>query len=705
MPDVLTAVPTELKQPTQTEAFHHGGQDKTTVPTGAPKEQADRAEHLNAVREHANSTTGAEVFRANQPRPDFNKTDSNALQAQLGAEEAVLGTDGKPSMPTEASQDAKDIFAAGEEARESYEPVLQYTQIVAEAARTGRTAEQVYDKGAAEWKVFEDKALDTLLTDGGLREGIDGLKDLDSDPAAQRAIVKDRLATDPKLNEAMTTKLNDILRRSRELAKVGQGEELKKHEVDKVSAEKNIETNFELVFQTLGIEGGAQAELKAAIEPLIKAGVSQGEIQGRILLKLLKDKGITGINEYDAYGAAKLVEEKSAQTIKALQGEIDRLEGGRTRSDKTSRRAGELQDKVIDLQTQKAEAQATREYLKGSLGGDETKISAALRTISAMREQIYGTVGSDGMTREGGIGGAAKRLVEEDKRLSTANEAIEKTKASPEAAGDRAARLQAERGIVAEMRDLVRSSVAEVITGRQRDMIKLNEIRLQKLTDEAGEKGDEWTKNAAKAIKDDLDKLMPMDKNRRKRLYDRTHIKKRFDPFVHKGKDGGRESMGAIVNWSTDAAKQRSIVVEELYSGSDYDTLSLTDREKVDVAVKVRNEKFNEIYTREGANYEDTVMKAFLGARGLRDRVIAFGKAGELAYSNDEMSMFYENWHQKLEPARGREPADEVAKGAIPVDIATRSKVRWGIWGFLGGLGFAGAVVTGTGRRLVGGTP
>ena len=180
------------------------------------REQKKKQEFVNELkRERETTTDPMERFNNIAKRTEFGKGKRESVNAAFGGGEASIDpTTGIAELSSTASSENKANFEKAQRLNERYGKVLDYTQVLKEAARTHQDVKDVYKSEKFKltetaWKKMRTDALNTLLNDGKITTNFaDELKGLSDDQ--KRDYIDEVLAKDPALNEAIIARMEDI---------------------------------------------------------------------------------------------------------------------------------------------------------------------------------------------------------------------------------------------------------------------------------------------------------------------------------------------------------------------------------------------------------------------------------------------------------------------------------------------------------------
>lgn len=672
------------------------GKKETAAPTGMSREQTARQNKANEFLKLQNEgKTPEQIMRTNMGREEFGDNQRESLSALMSGGEATIDENGKAKMPDHPRSESQKNFDRAKAAIDKTSKVIEYTQILRDAARDGKNPKDVYSAPPynmrdADWTKNKKAALDLLLKDGGIEAKFgDELAGLSEDE--KREYIDAVLATDSDLNRNIVTKMEDIRARAerdlKPIQKTGDRQRLTEKQTKIAEDYKNA---FDAMFKLSGIDPSKQAEIEANLRPLIEIGATGNTIQGQLYTEALRVAGISNVQDIEAYrkandtraqlvGAKPALEEEVEDLKRELTTTADKNEKGRINGE-ISRRLQMIRAIPTNLSRQ----EATINGIKTRTGNDDAELDAKNATLASIRNSIYGEPGPNN-TVLGGVAEYAGKVstLQADKSLITSQ--IKDADSTQEAMRERSDRLSAEAQLITELEGVLSSSVEDVLVDRHQELVRLEGVRLDKAIEAAGKSGDKWKEYALKKLKLTT-KTRWIDMRKPKTKVNRDAIQQDGRKFAQDGEDGAKQVFAESVNFNLTESAEKAIIQRELgYTG----IITPEKQGEIDRRYIDRRDRFNALYEEEGDAFKTKFMKDLFTARTLKNKL---GFSADIL-SNNEWKMLSENFDELI--TKGLEASKE-GKAAMEklreagINVAPDKKMKWWLWMLLGVAGVAG---------------
>ncbi len=671
------------------------GAKETPPPVGLNAEQKRRQDKANELKKLQNEgKSPIDIIKSNLGRSAFGRTDTESLRAYLsGGEGRIDETSGRAEIPTTADNLSKANFERAKQSIDKISKLLTYTQVLKEAARDGKTPQEVYTKPPyslrdTAWNKNKDEALNALLNDGGiLSKFSDEMAGLT--PDQQRAYVDAVLATDPELNQKIIGKLGEALKQAQELAPVSKTRERAALDSQKTKSEEDIQKAYDSIFGTLSVDRTSPEgiALEAEIKDLLRTGAPHTEIQNKVYVSLLKNAGINNMRDLRDYDKASLdVMDKQVQIQVRRQMMIDRNAGpDKNKAADLAKLQNQINNLTVELGTSKTRELDTISKL--GLTEDETK--EALQKSKEIAEDVYGTPDPiDGTTKIGGIGSATERLHTKNADLERVNEEIKTSDATPEAQMEKRKRISEETAIIEDIENIMSASVEEMLLARHAELIILENTRLNKAIEEAQKNGDKWQEEKLKLLKTNMETQW-IDMTGKNTVTHKDTIKRHSQQLAQNGEDGAKQVFAESVGYDLDETTAKDALGHELFGFvGPYATLTDSQKEQVDITHKDRLAKFDSLYSSEGEAFKTRLLRSLVTARGLKEKM----GIGDFL-NNNEWKMLDANFGGIINDAVKNSSEAQKALAAARekgINIAPNSPLKWVLWALLVGVGAMG---------------
>lgn len=676
------------------------------------KEKRDEFNHVAELRkQERDGKDPMEAFRNTLSRTKFGKDKIELTNTAFGGGEATINN-GVAEIPDTASDEAKANFKKGKEINEKNSSVLTYTQVLKEAAREGKTVQEIYTKPpysirtTTEWTKQRNDALDALLKDGKILKNFGNELNGLSDPQ-KRDYIDEVLAKDPALNEAIITRMEEIKKTGEQFKPTTESEEKKKLDEDKTNIKAELDKNFKFILNDIGIKDATeQAAIITSLQPYLDAGADGGKLQKELLNIVLEKEGITSTGDINTYQDAKLARAQTEKQLPVLEKQIEDLKAELKTVGKDEKERKRIEKELLDKQREYNTAGSTfdtaggvMDYLKDKTKQDDTWFNEKSMKLSEIRDKIQGEIQPDGK-RSGGIESYTENLANQQKSLNEIDKKITDLPPAADADKEKAARLAAESDLLLQLEDVLSDSISEVLLKRHEELKDLEEARIKKAIEEATKAGDAWSVQALEKYSEAL-KTRYIDSTNKNIVTHKDTIRDDAVTLAHDGENGAKEIFSEITGMEDEAAEKDKIATE-LFSPpaasgarrviTRYSSLTDVQKHQADETYKQRVEKLNELFDKNKEGLEATIIKSVFAARGIKEKLnIPLGGGDFL--NNNEWKMLQEKFSDLLTKgspvsAEMKKVEEELQKKGVK--LGPDSKLKWLMWALLGGLGAIG---------------
>lgn len=464
------------------EVLHFGGE--TTVRMRSPDLQRAKDKGAELRKEKANSTSAKSFFESYRNKPsERNLTGQNKedLNLEFGAGEAKRNASDGIEVPT--TPEEKSLYDEAQAEIKNINDYIQYSEITAEAKKTGKPVATILSERAAkglegprnqgEFDAQKQKAVDYIISTDVIQISLPDVAAI-TDQAIKRKLIEDLLAADPALRTKIVEKMVGIADRVKALPDAPESKEVTDAQDSKKDAETKITENLDMVrdrLKDLGIDDVKANALRNEVEKFIKDGKSLDQVLGYLRSESIGQlKNVPQIQEYIT---AKNLEEP-------LQQRREKLDATRT-----------VPSAIKSVEDQLQIVQKTIANFEG-----DPALKAELvryeNTVIAFTNQKD----SSSSTAEGGIylspvAHGIDQIVKSQKAIVTADKIIKEKGALSGKAREtwRNDRLVQESNLISEMKNVIPSSIAEVLSDRYDEMEKLEQQRMERVAKEQEDKG------------------------------------------------------------------------------------------------------------------------------------------------------------------------------------------------------------------------
>lgn len=484
------------------ETLHYGGE--TTVTGLSPEMQGykDRAKQLR--EERANNPDDAKSFlksrKEKSNEKNLTKRNQEDLSLKFGAGEVIKKDDGTIEVPaTFKSPEAEALYREAQAVIKDVDKVIQCSEIAAEAEKTGksitiilieRTAKGIEGpKTQREFDAQKEKALDDIINTEVIRQGFPELSTI-TNPADRRKLIDETLATDLALRTKILEKMVSIAEEAKNLPEQPTNKEVEDAKDSKTEAEASSAENLNLIrdsLKGLGIEDARAEALRKDIEKYLKDGKSLDQVLGYLKSEALGQlKNIPVMQEYS----------RAINLAEALQKRLDSFDVSKT-----------VPAVITDTQSKLTVAQGVIDRFEGNpdLVTELDRYHEIIRTFNNQKD-------NSSSTTEGGIylspvAHEIDQVIKAQKAILNADKVIKGKGELNETALEswRVNRLVIESGLISKMRNVVSSSIAEVLSDRYDEMVGLEKQRMARVAEEEGKKGNAEIARGIKNVSDKMD--------------------------------------------------------------------------------------------------------------------------------------------------------------------------------------------------------
>jgi hypothetical protein len=627
------------------EALHFGGE--TTIGSLSPEMQKfkDRGSQLRKERV-SDPNNPKKVFEAAKNRPRekvLTKQDKEDLDLKFGAGEAKRNpATKKVEMPAGADPEKKALFDEEQAELQNINNLIQYSEIISEAKKPGKTIISVLSERAAknidgprdqaQFVAQRDSALDYILDTDMIRDGIPELATIMT-PADKRKFIEETLAADPALRTKIVEKTKVIAGNAKALKEAPVNEEVRTAEDSKKEAETKKTENLTLVknkLKELGFDDTRAEQLRIDVEKFARDGKSAEEISDYLRSESLSKLGdLSSVQEFiDA----------NKQFNKAYQGLMEL--GSQSSPSKVVK-------ENLEKQYQRAKETMDR------LGGDKTlmtqleSFNKIARAFESQKDSM--STGDEGSKPLSPLVNGIDQVVKSQKVSADAEKTIKEKGEQNKQANEawKVNRLVEESNLVAEMKNVIQSSVAEVLEERHVEMTALEKQRMERVAKEEEAKG-----NTAVAVhireveKTKSENWIKLNESTRKREVDTRKIYEDMKQMAYgKNQDGLKR---LILRDAGLAVKDAS---GNVIRWQDVDVDNLPENVK-----KI----FDKVYEAQKDSYAKKIFSDYFSAKSYVNRRVFGISLGALALKQHEYSSLQEKYGDAF--GKGADTKKEIAE-------------------------------------------
>lgn len=610
------------------EVLHYGGE--TTVSNLSLDMQTAKDKGILLRQEEVKAGGGKpafEIYVNKTGERKFTKQHRENLDSEFGALEATKNaTTGKFEMPATATPEAKALYDEKQAELENIYSFIQYSEITAEAKRTGKSIDVVLGertrngiegpKSQTEFDAQKEKTLDCTLDAEAIRKGIPEMVSI-TDIADRRKLVEETLAADPALRGKILEKTISVAERVKNLPKPPMNKEVKDAEDNKKEAGVKITENLDFIknkLKELGFDDGKADSLDKDVEKYIKDGKSLDQT-----LTYLRSESIGQIKNISAI-----------QRYINASSQIENLEKALRELDSRNSAHKPL---IIDAEARYARAKSiiaefqANEVLVGELGVYQNIV----RAFTNQRDNSSSAV--DGGILLSPVASGIEQIIKAQKDIVNADKTIKEKGglSKQEQEAWRVDRLIQESNLISEMQNIIPSSVAEVLKERCDKMTGLEKQRMLRIIEEEKKMGKEAVAKGLKNVEDEKTKRwIYLNESTRKEEIS-THNIAEDIIYLSYGKEDA--NMRLIYRASglelTDAGG--TVLKDADGNPVTYKTLDFSklpeDRRKV----------FEEIYQAQKDSYKQKLFRDFFLAKNVFNRRLFGKQLGQLALKKHEL--------------------------------------------------------------------
>lgn len=507
-----------------------------------------------------------------------------------------------------ATPEEKALRDEGKAELEKINGFIQYSEIV-EALKSGKPVELVLSERKARgiegpkdktaFDVQREKALDYIINTEVIQQGLPELAAI-TDPADRRKLIEETLVVDPALRKKILEKMISVAERAKALPEAPIGNEVKDAEANKDLAEGEIRKNLDLIkseISKLGFDA-KKDELAGNVERLIGEGYSVDQALGFLDVKLkgqLKD--FNAIGDYTSAGHRK------------------------------------NPDGTFSINDQKIITD-----FEGKLGTDP-KLAAEYAIYNKIEKVLSKekTSSPEGERYSSTVANGIDQIIKSQKIILDANKIIENGDLAGKQDAWKAGRLVEESNLISETKNILSSSVVEILSERYDEMVGLERQRMAKVAEEEAKKGNKAIESGIRNVKYAIEnRWIKYDKSTRKREVHDYHLGSDVKYAAYAGEDGIRR-----------------LILRD--SG-----LQMKDAAGNPVSVDWKNVNLNllpddvkktleGVYADQKDSYKQKLFGDFFLGRNFASRTI-FGKPmGELALKKHEYELLQRNFGEAFE--------------------------------------------------------
>lgn len=469
------------------ETLHYGGE--ATIAGLTPEMQAAKAKGAALRQEKASSANAKSFLESYKNKPsesNITRQNNEDLNLKFGAGEAKRNPGPPPTIEVPTTPEAKALFDEAQAEKKNIDNVIQYSEITAEAKKTGKTIIAILTERAAkglegprsqaEFDTQRDRVLDYIINTEVIQKGLPEVAAI-TDPVQRRKLIEETLTADPALRTKIVEKMVGIAERLRSLPEAPASKEVKDAEDNKKEAQTKITENLDLVrdrLKDLGIDDTTAEALKKEVEKYIKDGKSIDQVLAYLRSESSNQllTNIPAINEYI----------KASSAVDVLQRKLEGFDSTKT-----------VQSVIDDVQKKMQEAQEIVDRFEANpaLVREFDTYQNIIRAFNNQKD-------NSSSTTEGGIylspvAHGIDQIIKSQKTILGAEKIIkEKGEQSGKATEAwRNDRLVQESNLISEMKNIIPSSIAEVLSNRYDEMVVLEKQRMAKVAEDESKKGNE----------------------------------------------------------------------------------------------------------------------------------------------------------------------------------------------------------------------
>jgi len=614
----------EVPQPSPAEALHYGGEA-----TGTFSDQEMQAAKIKAAedrREKASNPDIKSYFEKYAKKIEgifFTKQNKDDLDIGFGAGEYKPTTD-----PAEAanpkSTEAENLHNEYQAEFDKIDNFIKYSEI-AEAVKSGKTLNIVLsEKGvsANDYPQLKNNALDYILSTDVIK-GIPGMESVTS-LDDRRKLIEETLATDPALRAKVNEKMVNLSIVLKNLPESPVNKELNEANADRTKAVDKKNENLDLVrnkITNLGIDSDIADQFKGDIERYVGEGKSVEQIVTILKTESLsKLKNASSIEEYDdALGERARLQERL--TILDVRKSPDAVA-------ETNKELEEVNKTINNFKARLKDA-ANGSALKKELN---TWIEIKTSLTSQEKDGVFQNSIANGIDQ---IIKAQKDILDTDKVIKEKGDQDSETKRAW-----KIGRLVKESNLISDMKDIMQSSIAEVMIARSNEIKAIEEKRLAKIAEEDVKKGEEAMTGYIKNINGKKEKNWSrLNQETRKQEFNRVGISEDVKYLLYGDKETADKRL--ILRYS-----ELKLVDDNGSPLKDADgnlvTYETIDFSKLPDKLK---KTFDKLYSQVGTSFKQELFRNFFLARNfMLDNTIYGRPLGRLALSPSEYRTMQEKY-------------------------------------------------------------
>lgn len=428
---------------------------------------------------------------------------------------------------------------AGELAEQNFN-FVQYSEIFSEAARTGKTPEDVAKaKGLdyVKWRKLRDSVLDRFLgldVVHTIAPEMNQITNID----AKRDLLEAALATDPKIRAKVIESMQEIAQKARGLPGIDTEDTArKKHELAVASQELDQRLG-QLLGQVdqLGIKL-SNPEQKALADSVQQALLVNGEnwddVSKSLLTELLSKSGVTNLAEVQEYGEAEKAREEARKNL--------------TKAPKDPAHTLRIEAEADYAKAKKRFDDAEKKGKKISTFDDQRKKYQAILKAVRGETDAAGNVTLDTSS----VGHTLSELVKTGDNILRINNDLSQPAAGAEGEARKNAfleRMSQEADLLRDLESVMPNAIVNTIVEREREM------GLSWQANEGKMRDDNLRTASAKVRETQAKRLIEDNEIARTRTYRANNIGEDMKYLVYRGEEGAKRMMlrdMGEVNWRT----------------------------------------------------------------------------------------------------------------------------------------------------------
>ena len=481
-----------------TETLHYGGE--TTIGTLSPDMQRakDRGAQLRKEKaSSANAKSFLESYKNKSSEKNLTRQNKEDLDLRFGAGETKRNATGAIEVPT--TPDAKALFDEAQAELKNINNYIQYSEITAEAKKPGKSVATVIServtkgiegpRSQAEFDAQKEKVLDYIINTEVIQKGLPEVAAIAS-VAERRKLIEETLAADPALKAKILEKMIGIADRAKALPEPPVSKEVKEAEDSKKESGVKITENLDLIrdrLKDLGFDDVRVDELRKDVEKYIKDGKSIDQVLG-----YLRSESINQLNK-----AIPTLEE-SLRKYSNASGQVEVL--GKKLDQFILAKVAPEQIEILQVELNSQQGIIDDFEKDDALVVGGKRYEEILRTFSNQKDSSSSAI-------EGGIlvspvANSIDQIIKAQKAIVNAEKVIKEKGDQSRKDQDawRSDRLVQESNLISEMKNVLPSSIAEVLSDRYDEMVGLERQRMEKVAKDQEEKGE-------KAVADGIRKV------------------------------------------------------------------------------------------------------------------------------------------------------------------------------------------------------